>query len=187
MNWKSFGLGVLATVAVGLIVVFVLSKTPRDRLTVRAYFTDAAGLRTGARVRLAGFDVGKVKSIRLSQESKTTPVEIVMTLNPPAAVKIPKDSTALLSTAGVLGETYVAIDSSHAPGPPIRKDEVLKTVPTAQFSAEDIIEKFNQSISKSCDLEKVNELMDRKCNCDCRAAAASDPTLSKKLSSNSPR
>ena len=47
----------------------------------------------------------------------TTPVEVTMKVNTKYTFNLRKDSVTLLSTAGVLGETYVDIDSSAAKGP----------------------------------------------------------------------
>jgi ABC-type transporter Mla subunit MlaD len=55
---------------------------------VKAYFTNASGLRDGANVRVAGVDVGSVKSVRVRPELKEEPVEVVMVLNPRYEVSV---------------------------------------------------------------------------------------------------
>ena len=108
MRWKSFRFVALAGVAV-LALLFVVLRPLGHKLVVKAYFTNAIGLRGGARVRLAGVDVGSVKTVRARPELKETPVEVVMVLNPQYDLNIPADSTVLLETAGVLGETFVSV------------------------------------------------------------------------------
>jgi ABC-type transporter Mla subunit MlaD len=49
-----------------------------------------------------------------------------MVFNPPYELKIPNDSTVLLETPGILGETLVDIDAASATGPPIGANAVLK-------------------------------------------------------------
>jgi phospholipid/cholesterol/gamma-HCH transport system substrate-binding protein len=46
-----------------------------------------------------------------------TPVEVTMKVNTKYAFNLRKDSVTLLSTAGILGETYVDVDSKTAKGP----------------------------------------------------------------------
>ena len=153
MRWKSFRFVALAGVAV-LALLFVVLRPLGHKLVVKAYFTNAIGLRAGARVRLAGVDVGSVKTVRARPELKETPVEVVMVLNPQYDLNIPADSTVLLETAGVLGETFVEIDAAHASGPPIGANSVLKAQPTAQLTTEQIIEKLSDILGKkTCDCE----------------------------------
>jgi phospholipid/cholesterol/gamma-HCH transport system substrate-binding protein len=67
-------------------------------------------------VRLSGVDIGNVTRIRVVQErtKQLTPVEVTMKVNTRYLFNLRKDSLTLLSTAGVLGETYINIDSSQS-------------------------------------------------------------------------
>ena len=56
-----------------------------------------------------------------------TPVEVTMKVNGKYRFSLRKDSKTLLSTAGVLGETYINIDSSTAAGPEVSNNDVLKS------------------------------------------------------------
>ncbi len=58
-----------------------------------------------------------VTMVRIVDGKPTTPVEVTMKVNTKYSFNLRKDSVTLLSTAGVLGETYVDIDSSTAKGP----------------------------------------------------------------------
>jgi len=153
MRWKVFRLVALAGVAV-LVLLYVVLKPPGHTLIVKTYFTNGMGLRSGAPVRLAGVDVGSVKTVSARPELKEAPVEVVMLLNPQYDLNIPADSTVLLETAGVLGETFVEIDVAHASGPPIGANSVLKAQPTAQLTTEQIMEKLTDILGKkTCDCE----------------------------------
>ena len=70
-------------------------------------------------MRLAGVDIGNVTNIRVvrDQTKQLTPVEVTMKVNTRYLFNLRKDSLTLLSTAGVLGETYIDIDSSQSKGP----------------------------------------------------------------------
>lgn len=137
----------IAIFAIGLIVFFLALYRPRHDFVVRAYFRDAGGLREGAPVRVSGFKVGSVRSIQLRFDPKT-PVEVVMGLDPKYASKIPNDSKAQLATAGVLGETYVAIDIANAFGPPLQTNSVLRSVDGPDM--QEVIKNFMEASSKKC-------------------------------------
>jgi phospholipid/cholesterol/gamma-HCH transport system substrate-binding protein len=173
MRWKSFRLAALVGVAV-LVLLLVVLRPLGHKLVVKAYFTNALGLRAGAPVRLAGVDIGSVKSVRARPELKEAPVEVVMVLNPPYELKIPNDSTVLVETAGVLGETYVDIDAASGSGPPIGANAVLKTKPTVQLTTEQVIEKLREVLGK------------KTCDCDAKKDDATVTTAKKKALSKNP-
>jgi phospholipid/cholesterol/gamma-HCH transport system substrate-binding protein len=56
-----------------------------------------------------------------------TPVEVTMKVSTKYSYDLRTDSTSSLDTAGVLGETYIDIDSSQASGPPAKDGDVLPT------------------------------------------------------------
>jgi phospholipid/cholesterol/gamma-HCH transport system substrate-binding protein len=110
MNWRFFRVaGLIGVVLIALIALLLVGKPFGHKLVVKAYFSDAMSLRAGAPVRLAGVDIGSVKSVRARPELKEAPAEVVMVLIPSYELKIPNDSTASLMTAGILGETYVQL------------------------------------------------------------------------------
>src|SRR6201987_465188 len=97
------------------------------KITLKSYFDDAQGLRNGAPVRLSGVDVGNITAVRVVPNKPATPVEVVMKVTTKYNFSIRKDSVTALSTAGVLGETYINIDSAHAKGPEARDGDTLAT------------------------------------------------------------
>jgi phospholipid/cholesterol/gamma-HCH transport system substrate-binding protein len=114
MSWRSIRIVALVGVVVAALVVLFLGRHPFVHKTVvKAYFSNAMNLRAGAPVRVAGVEIGAVKSVRARPEMKEAPAEVVMVLTPSYELKIPNDSVASLATAGVLGETYVEIDAAH--------------------------------------------------------------------------
>jgi phospholipid/cholesterol/gamma-HCH transport system substrate-binding protein len=128
---------VLALIVVaGLVLVsFAVFRTARStsyRLHVKTYFRTANSLKAGALVRVDGVDVGSVTSVRVRPELGEHPVEVLISVSTPYPLNIPNDSTASLSTAGVLGETLVDIDTRKAQGLPVADGSALSSLePTA--------------------------------------------------------
>jgi phospholipid/cholesterol/gamma-HCH transport system substrate-binding protein len=144
-------------VVVATLVILLVEQWPHagHRLTVRAYFSNVDGLREGANVRIAGVDIGSVKSVHVRPELGKEPVEVVMLLNPAYEIRIPSDSLVSLQTAGVLGATYAEINTASASGPPIEANAVLKSQHVEQLSAQQL-------------LDSVSKLLEKR-NCDCCA------------------
>jgi phospholipid/cholesterol/gamma-HCH transport system substrate-binding protein len=110
-------------VCVGLAALasFSFLKLSNDRsLQVETCFHDVNGLRAGMKVRLAGVEVGFVRAVRAEPAMRTCPGEVDMEIRTSYELRIPDDSVASVTTAGLLGEKYVGIDISQASGPPIQ-------------------------------------------------------------------
>ena len=74
-----------------------------DYYKVHASFTSVSGLKTGARVEIAGVHVGKVSSISLVDDQ----AKVVMALKP--EVKIGSDVFASIKTQGIIGDKFVQL------------------------------------------------------------------------------
>lgn len=132
VKWSQLKVGitvVLASITLA-VLIFVMSGTGglfTGKLILKSYFDNASGLRNGAPVRLQGVDVGNVVGIQVVPNKPLTPVEVAMKVNTRYAHSLRTDSVTSLETAGVLGETYVEIDSSQAHGPQAESGSVLAT------------------------------------------------------------
>jgi phospholipid/cholesterol/gamma-HCH transport system substrate-binding protein len=121
LKWSQLkvGITVVAASITLAVLIFLMSNTGglfTPKIIIRSYFDNAGGLRRGAPVRLEGVDIGNVDSIRVvtDPKRKRSPVEVRMKVTTRYISSIHKDSITALSTAGVLGETYIDIDSSRA-------------------------------------------------------------------------
>jgi phospholipid/cholesterol/gamma-HCH transport system substrate-binding protein len=132
LQWSQLKVGItviVASVTLG-ILLFLMSGTAgvfTRRITVKCYFDNAEGLRQGAPVRLAGVDIGNVTKISIVPNKPLTPVEVTMKVSTKYDYAMHRDSQISLDTAGVLGETFIDIDSSQAIGAPIHDGDVLPT------------------------------------------------------------
>ncbi len=130
LKWSQLrvGLTVLFASVTLAVLIFVMSGTGgwfTSKITLRSYIDNAGGLRVGAPVRLAGVDIGNVTGVQIVQGKAMTPVEVTMKVNTKYLFSLRKDSVTLLSTAGILGETFVDVDSSAAKGPAASDGDTL--------------------------------------------------------------
>ena len=121
LKWSELRVGVTVIFAslVLALLLFLMSGTGgffSTRIKLVSFFDNAEGLREGAPVRLNGVDIGNVTAIRIvpDKDKQITPVEIVMKVGTKYRFNLRRDSLTSLDTAGVLGETYIDIDSSQA-------------------------------------------------------------------------
>jgi ABC-type transporter Mla subunit MlaD len=163
-DWLSRALGkhpslTIAAVALAGVVLFVVLARPSNHLLkVVCYFKDAQGLRPGARVRLAGVEVGTVTSIRVRPELREHPAEVVMTLQTPYELKIPKDSIVTLQSAGVLGEIFPDIEIKDASGPPVESGGVMETRAVERPTPPQWLECFSNVVEhKPCNLDSKSQ------------------------------
>lgn len=142
--------GVIAavTVVVASAVLIIYPRVSRHSLELRVYFQNANGLRAGAPVRLAGVEIGTVKSVRARPEIQAAPAEVTLGLRTPYELQIPGDSTVSLSTAGVFGETFAEINVVGASGAPVKNGGVLKEKPTKVISTDELIEKLGEILQR---------------------------------------
>ena len=134
LKWSQLRVGITIVVASVTLAVllFLMSGTGglfTKRITLKSYFDNAAGLRQGAPVRLSGVDIGNVANIRIvpDKDKKLTPVEVTLKVSTRYDYAMRRDSVTSLETAGVLGETYIDIDSSQAIGTPVQDGDTLPT------------------------------------------------------------
>ena len=141
LKWSQLRVGVtviVASLVLGLLL-FLMSGTGgyfTKRITLVSYFDNAEGLRVGAPVRLSGVDIGNVAHIFIvpDKDKQLTPVKIVMKVSTKYSFSLRRDTRASLATAGVLGETFMDMDSSQAFGPPAQDGDTLPTLIHPDFN-----------------------------------------------------
>lgn len=148
--FASIALAVLVFLMTGSGGMFV------PKIFLKAYFDNAGGLRVGAPVRLQGVDIGNVKTVRIVPGKQPNSVEVLMKISTRYLDTIRKDSIVQLSTAGVLGETFVDIDSTQAKGPPVSDGDTL-----AQREQPDIQDVVRSSQSTLQNMDVLLRRVDR--------------------------
>jgi phospholipid/cholesterol/gamma-HCH transport system substrate-binding protein len=160
LKWSELrvGITVLVSCVTLAVLLFLMSGTRglfSKRIMLQSYFDNASGLREGAPVRLSGVDVGNVIHIRIvpDKDKQQTPVEVIMKVSTKYGFNLRRDSVTSLETAGVLGETYLDIDSSQAVGSTVQDGDTLAT---------QVHPDFNQVVRASqSTLENMDALLKR--------------------------
>ncbi len=140
-------------VAAGLAALFMLAMKVSNLAAyqtgpsyeVTARFEDVSGLKVRSPVTMAGVRIGRVKRIEFDDEA----LQAVVTLEiDKRHNRLPRDTSASIYTAGLLGEKYVGLEAggeeeSLKPGDRIRltQDSMVLEKLIAQFIAKFIEDK----------------------------------------------
>ncbi|HUV68785.1 MAG TPA: MlaD family protein [Terracidiphilus sp.] len=189
IQWSQLRVGALILTAAAVLVglIFLMSGSSGGlfarKLVLRAYFENAAGLKNGAPVTLEGVTIGNVIRVRVVPDRNPTPVEVTMRVGQDYLPNLHVDSLASIAQAGVLGDSYVDIDSTHAYGPPPANNAELKASGSPSIS--DVIRTSQVSIEQINTLtRKIETLIDSlNGNKGTIGTLINDPTLAKKISS----
>jgi len=115
MNKKSTEIAVGLFVVLGLLALLFLAlkaanlasfTSGGDTYTVQARFDNIGGLKNRAPVRSAGVNVGRVTGVVLDPQT----YQGVATMEIKKDLLFPKDSSAKILTAGLLGDQYIGIE-----------------------------------------------------------------------------
>jgi len=145
---------IIAVASVAAVGIFVMLGRPSGyQLDLKCYFRDAQGLRAGARVRVAGVEVGSVTSVRVRPELREHPAEVTMTVYTPYELKIPSDSTVSIETSGVMGNLFAQINIQDASGPPVQSGGLLNSRSSDSPTPRQWVECLSNLVDhKPCDL-----------------------------------
>ena len=103
---------------------------------ITAKFDNIGSLRAQAPVKASGVVVGRVGDIKFDDKS----YQALVTLNMEEGYKFPKDSSAKILTAGLLGEQYVGIEAGGDTNNLASGDKIARTQSAAVL--EDLINQF---------------------------------------------
>jgi len=187
IQWSQLRVGalVLAATAVLIGLIFLMSGSTgglfAHKLVFRSYFENAAGVKNGAPVTLQGVTIGNVIHVRVVPDRSPTPVEVTMQVGHEYLKDLHVDSSASIAQAGVLGDSYVDIDSTQASGPPPANNAELKA--SGSPSIQDVIRTSQVSIEEIQSLtRKVETLVDSlNSKKGTMGELINDPTLGKKV------
>ena len=136
LAWSELKIGLVVVISLVMasVLIFLLSGEgglPWQRYSVKAVFSNIAGLKSGAPVRIAGVEVGSVGETEFVGDK----VEVVLQVAEAHRGRITTESRATLGTVSLLGESAVDITPSTA-GQPIPEWGYVPTGPPAGSIAE---------------------------------------------------
>ena len=131
LGWAELKIGIVTAFAIimAMTLIFLLSGEGGffwERYSVKTLFPNAAGLKPGAPVRLAGVEVGSVAEVDLAGNQ----VEVVMEINRNYQQQVTTDSRASLGSVSLLGESAVDITASSS-GTPVPEWGYVDSGPAA--------------------------------------------------------
>ena len=111
----------------------------KNEIKVKTYFNSIAELKEGAVVKLEGFEIGRVRSVKIADRN----IEVVMSIQKDGNVRA--DSEASIRLTSLLGASYINL-TFGTPDSPLAKDgAVLKSVEPADIN--DIMVKVDSAVS----------------------------------------
>jgi len=153
LAWSELKIGLMAVAALALTAVLVVavggaSGFAWQRYELKTTFADVQGLKTGAVVRIAGVEVGKVTGVELSGAG----VEVRLSIKKENQPRVTTDSRASIGSMSLLGEPLIDV-SPASTGTPLKNGETIASVkPPVQFS--DVAASANEGIVTATSLLK---------------------------------
>jgi phospholipid/cholesterol/gamma-HCH transport system substrate-binding protein len=129
LAWSELKIGIIAAIALGLAATIIVAVGGGGGLFTSHYelktkFPDVMGLKTGAVVRLAGVEVGKVTDVRFAGADVEVLLEVEESMQP----RITSDSRAAIGSLSLLGEPVIDVTAA-ATGTPLKDGEYLPSEP----------------------------------------------------------
>jgi phospholipid/cholesterol/gamma-HCH transport system substrate-binding protein len=134
--------GLFVVLGVAALLFLALKAGNADSLSfaqtyqISAKFDNIGSLRTQAPVKASGVVVGRVAGIKF--DDKTYKAQV--TMNMETGHQFPKDSSAKILTAGLLGEQYIGIEAGGDTNNLVAGDKIARTQSAAVL--EDLINQF---------------------------------------------
>lgn len=129
--------GILILVALGLLGAFIVvmgGLTFESTYTVYVDFDNPGGLKAGAPVRISGVKIGRVGAMEFrgdvidSTGERAPLIRVATSIESNYRKAIFEDSRWFITTQGVLGEQYLAVDPGTPSEPPLKDGAVVQGI-----------------------------------------------------------
>jgi phospholipid/cholesterol/gamma-HCH transport system substrate-binding protein len=153
LAWSELKIGILAVAALVLAAMIVLAVGGQggfswQRYELKTKFVNVQGLKSGAIVRVAGVDVGKVTAV----DFVGSDVQITLEVNEENKSRITDQSRASIGSLSLLGEPIIDISPS-AQGTPLKDGDFIQSART-QGQIADVAENATQTLEQATGLIK---------------------------------
>jgi phospholipid/cholesterol/gamma-HCH transport system substrate-binding protein len=153
LKWSQLKVGLVAAVALAALVflIFLMSSTTgglfSHKINLISYFQSANGLKMGAPVTLDGVTIGNVTAVKIVPHHEPNSVEVVSRVGGQFLPALHTDSVVSIQQAGILGDSFVDISSTHASGPEPGDNATLNAANTPGI--QDVIRTSQDSIQQA--------------------------------------
>jgi phospholipid/cholesterol/gamma-HCH transport system substrate-binding protein len=106
-----------------------------------ANFQNIDGITAGSDVKLAGINIGRVDSVTLNDDTYYASIQLLID----DSIKIPADSSAIVSSSGLLGGKYIRINPGASDDNLVNGDKIRFT--QSALNIEDLIGKLMYSLT----------------------------------------
>src|SRR5512134_1445293 len=125
LAWSELKIGIIAAAAMVLAAMIIVAVGGAagffwQQYELKTKFPDVKGLKSGAVVRVAGVEVGKVSSVALSGAE----VEVVLQVKKGNEQRITSDSRASIGSLSLLGEPVIDISPTMT-GTPLKDGDYV--------------------------------------------------------------
>lgn len=157
-------LGIFIFLGSTLLVIGIFLLGNKDQLfastfTIKTYFENIEGLRSGASVRFGGIDVGAVKDIKITDDASGR-VEVSMRIKTEIKRFIRKNSIASIETEGLVGNKIVMITMGSDSFEPISDGGIIQSKEPLGFAA--VIEETQGILAFTKEMTKdLSEVMSK--------------------------
>jgi phospholipid/cholesterol/gamma-HCH transport system substrate-binding protein len=153
LAWSQLKIGILGVAALALATMLILAVGGQggfswERYALKTKFTDVKGLKSGAVVRIAGVDVGKVTDVEFVRDE----VEVTLEVNDSHQQRITDQSRAMIGSLSLLGEPIIDVTPSSQ-GRPLQEWEYIPSTRAPGQIAE-VTEQASQSLEQLTGLMK---------------------------------
>ena len=107
-NLIEITMGFLVLLAAVSFIVFGINTNKLDsnkEMLISAIFEDSSGLKIGSDVKVSGVNVGRIEDLKLLRES----FEAKAIISIDKSINLPEDSSARITSSGLLGNNYIEI------------------------------------------------------------------------------
>ena len=153
LAWSELKIGIVALVALLLAIMIIVAVGGQggfawQRYELKTKFKNVQGLKSGAIVRVAGVDVGKVTSV----DFVGADVQVTLEVNEENKSRITDQSRASIGSLSLLGEPIIEISPS-AQGTPLKDGDFIQSARTPGQIA-DVAENATQTLEEATGLIK---------------------------------
>jgi phospholipid/cholesterol/gamma-HCH transport system substrate-binding protein len=147
LAWSELKIGIITVASIVLAIMLIVAVGGQGGFTWQQYklkttFPDVKGLKSGAVVRVAGVEVGKVDEVQLSGSE----VEVILKVNDENKSRITTESRASIGSLSLLGEPVIDISPSTK-GTPLKDGDFLPAE-RAPGQLADVAEGATQSLQQ---------------------------------------